>query len=197
MNKPNDFDNVQAYGEYRPLPPGGYICRIMNVEETTSQNGKAMLIISLDIAEGEHKGHYMNEYRADTRPEKKWGCRVFQLVYDDKNATNRGFKTFITSCTESNNGFQPAWGKKEVFENCFKNKLIGGVFRREEYKKSDGSGTSWVTRCCSFRSVESIRKGIDIPKDKPLANKAIGGNDSFSAAGFENITAMDEDDFPF
>ena len=45
MNKPNDFDNVQAFGEYTPLPAGGYVCRIMGVEETVSSNGKAMIII--------------------------------------------------------------------------------------------------------------------------------------------------------
>lgn len=195
MRKPNDFENVQAFGEFKPLPAGGYVCKIMNVQESASASGKPMIIISLDIAEGEYKDYYKESYRTDTRPDKKWGCRVFQLVYDNDNKTNRGFKTFCTAFEESNN-MKIAWGDTAQFEGCFKGKLIGGVFRREEYEKTDGTGTAWATRCFTFRSVETIRKGVELPQDKPLLNKPSGGSDAFAVQGFADVN-VSEEDLPF
>ena len=193
MIKPGDFENVQAFSDFKALPAGGYVCKVMKVEEATSSSGKPMIIVSLDIAEGEYKDYYSELYRSDSRIDKKWGCRVFQLVYDGDNKTSRGFKTFCTAVKESNSGFEIAWG--DNFANCFKGKLIGGVFRREEYEKTSG-GTGWTTRCCGFRGIDSVKKGIEPPQDKPLLNKPSGGSDAFSTAGFENL-AVSEDDLPF
>lgn len=204
MQKPNDFETAQGFTDYKPLPPGGYICKVMSVQETLSQQtAKKMLVISLDIAEGEYAGYFADSYRADTREQKKWGCRVFQLVYDDNGNTSKGFKTFVTSLRESNKGFEPMWGDDlKAFENSFKGKLIGGVFRKEEYEKSDKSGTSWATKCCGFRSIDTIRKGIETPADKPLATKTTvsapqwGG---FMPGAVDPLTGVQipEDDLPF
>lgn len=99
MQKPNDYETTAIYGDFKALPSGGYVCRIMGVEETKSQRNNDMLKISLDIFEGEYKGYYADKYRSDTRMDKKWGCVAFQLVYDtvNPNMTNRGFKTFCTA----------------------------------------------------------------------------------------------------
>lgn len=170
MIKPNDFDAVTAYGEFTPLELGGHICKIMDVEERTSSTGKPMVVISLDTApQDKQPGYYADQYRNDTRPERKWGCNVYQLIYDTDGRTNRGFKTFITSVEKSNPGFQVQWG--DGFAACFKGRLIGGVFGREEYEKNDGT-TAWATKCVGFRSLEAIRKGVDVPKDRPLKRNA-------------------------
>lgn len=170
MIKPNDFDAVTAYGEFTPLELGGHICKIMDVEERTSNTGKPMVVISLDTApQDKQPGYYADQYRNDTRPERKWGCNVYQLIYDTDGRTNRGFKTFITSVEKSNPGFQVQWG--DGFAACFKGRLIGGVFGREEYEKNDGT-TAWATKCVGFRSLEAIRKGVDVPKDRPLKRNA-------------------------
>ena len=166
MNRPNDYEKVQALGEYVELPAGGYVCRIMSVEETTSQSGRDMLKISLDIAEGDYKNRFAYMYRNDTREEKKWGCVSYQLVYDpfDGKSTNKGFKAFCTAAEESNPGFNIQWGN--AFAGCFKNRLIGVIFRREEYLGTDGK-LHWSTKPLSFRNVEKIRKGdFKIPEDK-------------------------------
>ena len=171
MNRPADYDKVQEYGAFTPLPAGGYVCRIMSVEETTAKtSGAPMIKISLDIVEGEYKDYYATMYRNDTRTDKKWnaGAVVNQLVYDTNgnNSTNRGFKTFCTSVEESNPGFNIQWGDK--FAACFKNKLIGVLFRREEYMGTDGK-THWSTKANSFRSAQTIREGkFDPIPDKPL-----------------------------
>lgn len=171
MQKPADFDNVQAFGEFKPLPAGGYVCRIMNVEETNAKSsGAPMIKISLDIAEGEYKDYFANMYRNDTRANKTWSYSavVNQLVYDTNgsNSTNRGFKTFITSTEESNPGFRTVWGAG--FSACFKGKLIGVLFGREEYVGTDGKN-HWSTKALNFRSMKTIHDGtFETPADKPL-----------------------------
>lgn len=168
MNKPQDYDQVQEYGNIPQLPPGGYICRIMKVEETTAQSsGAPMLKIGLEIAEGEHKGHFMTVFNSDTRSEKKWPCVVNQLVYDNNggNTTNRGFKTFITAVEKSNSGFAVQWGNG--FAACFKNKLVGGLFRREQFIGNDGKA-HFSTKCFQFRSADAIHQGVSVPEDKLL-----------------------------
>ncbi|MBQ2211963.1 MAG: hypothetical protein II410_03630 [Ruminococcus sp.] len=173
MQKPQDFDNVQAFGDFVPLPAGGYVCRIMGVEETAARESKAPMIkISLDIAEGQFKDYFANQYRANTRADKKWSYSAIinQLVYDTSgnNSTNRGFKTFVTSVCESNPGFNVAWG--DGFAACFKNRLVGVLFGREEYIGTDGK-THWSTKALNFRSVKTIRDGnFEIPADKPLVS---------------------------
>jgi hypothetical protein len=174
MERPADFDNVQAYGDFKPLPAGGYVCRIMGVEETAAKSsGAPMIKISLDIAEGEYKDYFANMYRNDTRADKKWnaGAIVNQLVYDTNgnNSTNRGFKTFCTAAEESNPGFKIQWGA--AFGQCFRNRLIGVLFRKEAYLGTDNK-EHWNTKALSFRSAGKIRKGdFQIPEEKPLSDE--------------------------
>ena len=165
MQKPNDYDTTQAYGEFAPLKSGGYICVIKNVNETKSSTGKDMLIIDLDIAEGPEKGRFLKQYVNDSRDRKKWGCTVYQLIYDNDGNTNRGLKTFITAVKKSNPGFIEMWG--DEFCASFKNKFVGGIFGREQYLNDKGE-KKFSTKCQNFRSLESIREGVDPPDDKLL-----------------------------
>lgn len=185
MQKPADFDSVNAYGDFTPLPAGGYVCRIMGVEETQAKSsGAPMIKISVDIADGEFRDYFKNMYLSDTRQDKKWSYSavVNQLVYDTNgsNSTNRGFKTFITAAEESNPGFRTVWGNG--FAQCFKDRLIGVIFGREEYFGTDGK-CHWSTKAQSFRSVETIRKGdFKIPEDKHAQNAQGGTQNAYSAA---------------
>lgn len=166
MNKPADFDNVQEFTNVPQLPPGGYICRIIGVQETTAKSsGAAMLKIGVDIAEGEFKGHFQRLFDSDNRSDKKWRAVVNQLVYapDGSNTTNRGFKTFVTSVQKSNNGFQVQWGNN--FAPCFKGRLVGVVFRREGWIDDNGE-VRFTTKPAWFHSVDEIRKGVPVPEDK-------------------------------
>ena len=167
MKRPNNWENTQAYGDFEPLELGGHICKIMKIEETQSRNGKDMIMIYLDIAEGEQKGYYTEQYRNDNRPNKKWGCIVYQLLEDNYGNTNRGFKTFINAVEKSNSGFDQNAIWDEHFCDYFKNKLIGGIFGREQYENDKGD-LKWSTKCVQFRDIETIRNGVPIPADKYL-----------------------------
>lgn len=197
MVKPSNYDNVQEYGEFKPLELGGHICRIMSVEETKSSTGKDMLKIFLDIAEGEQANYYAEQYKADSRADKKWGCIVYQLTEDKDGNTNRGLKTFITSVEKSNKGFTVAWG--DNFTACLKGKVIGGVFGREQYQNSKGE-LKFITKCVSFRSVDTVRAGVDVPADKLLSGVVQTGvqgtANTVIPSNFEEI-ALATGDLPF
>lgn len=170
LNKPFDFDIVSGYGEFRSITAGGHLMKIMSVEVVQSRENKEMLKISLDTATDDSQPNYFaDKYRRDTRTDKKWGCVMYQRTTDDQGATNRGFKTFITSVLESNPGFSIAWGAG--FEACLKGKRVGAIFREEEYEKDDGTiGRS--IKPFAFRSVDTIKEGVDIPEPKLLSKPA-------------------------
>ena len=197
MVKPNNYDGVQEYGEFKPLELGGHICKVMSVEETKSSTGKDMLKIFLDIAEGEQANYYAEQYKADSRADKKWGCIVYQLTEDKDGNTNRGLKTFITSVEKSNKGFTVAWG--DNFTTCLKGKVIGGVFGREQYQNSKGE-LKFITKCVSFRSVDTVRAGVDVPADKLLSGVVQTGvqgtANTVIPSNFEEI-ALATGDLPF
>lgn len=187
MLKPHDFDTVQANSNYTPLEKGGYICRIMSVEETTTQNRAPMFNVSLDIAEGPETGRFAKEYRDDTRNPKKWGCVYRQGVMTRDGGTSPFFKGLITAIEESN-GFAVNWCDGPQFAEQFKNKLVGVVFAREQYKKQDGS-LVWTTRPSLCISVQKLRAGdFTVPEDKeykeaPGAYSAPG----YTAPQFDNM----------
>ena len=65
IKKMSDYDQTSAFGqsEFKPLPKGGYICRVIKAEETQSSTGKPMLHIAFDIIEGDYTGYFMNLFQ--------------------------------------------------------------------------------------------------------------------------------------
>ncbi|MFA6817021.1 MAG: DUF669 domain-containing protein [Lentisphaeria bacterium] len=183
MEKPQGYDNVQAksFGEYETLEPGGYICKIIKAEEQKSKSGKSMLVLFYDISEGEHAGYFrrvfdrMKEKNADA----KWKGTYYQLT--EGNSTEY-FKGLITSIQESNNGF-----KFNFDEKALKGKLFGGAFGLEEWAGNGKTGMEPVLRFVC--SVDSVKKGINPPKDK-LLDKSSSVLDGFNLMD-------DDDDLPF
>lgn len=168
MLKPHDYENVQANSSFTPLAPGGYICRIMGVQEAATRSGTPSLHVSLDIAEGPEEGRYTKEYRNDTRQDKKWGCIYRQTIVTSTGATSPFFKGLITAIEESN-GMTVQWTENsEAFAAQFKGKLVGVLFGREEYTKNDGTN-AWSTKPTMCLPVQKIRSGeFTVPEDKPL-----------------------------
>ncbi len=190
MQKPHDFETAQGYTDFEALELGGHICRIMSVEERKSAAGKDMIAVSLDIAEGKQANYYSNQYKNNTKADKKWGCIVYQLVLDAEGNTNKGFKTFIDAVEKSNAGFVTQWGAN--FGDQFKGKLIGGVFGREQYRNANQE-LKFATKCMSFKTVEQIRKGVPVPKDKLL--QGVQAQPTNSTAFVP--TTYEDDDLPF
>lgn len=207
MNKPKFYDDAPTLsGDFVPLAPGGYVCEIKKaVEQNAQKSGNPMLVLLLDIAEGERKGYFQDRFDKDTREDKKWGC-VLRIVMDDPNKTvgerkkiAGRLKGAIASIEMSNNGFKYDWK-----EESLKGKKVGGEFGLEEYTAQDGS-TRTACKIRRLRSIDSIEKGIDMPNVKLLDGTYMSYDDyeerleeSKSAEkDGEYITVDDLDDLPF
>ena len=190
FKKPKDYDNVRI-GEPRILPAGGYICKILNAEETESRGGKPMLKVSFDIDEGEYKGYFRDLFKgwkenSDDPATVKWPFTGTKWVmfYNSEGKTNRDFKSFCTSLEDSGT---KVWINDTFDVNGLRGATLGLIFRREEHEYNNAR--SWRTVPVGFRSVKTIEDGnYNVPEDKPLPEPVLTETDSF--------TALDED-LPF
>ncbi len=187
MEKVQGYDEAQAItGEYERLEAGGYICKIISAKEEKSKSGKRMLVIALDIAEGDKKDFFKNRFMENSSPEKKWpaGAIYRQMLEGDKST---GFlKGLMTSLETSNDGFKWNWDEKKLA-----NLKCGGIFGEEEYEKLDGSiGTT--TKIKFIRTVKAIQDGnFKVPEIKKIPQKGEAFED------FVNSVSSENDDLPF
>lgn len=163
MQKPNNYDNVKAPGGFTPIELGGHKLVIKQIEELTNRFGKPMIKISFDTAtDDKQPSYYAEQYKSDTREQKKWSGVSWLNVLDQDGNTAKSFKGFCTSIEESNPGFNMVWG--DGFANALKNKQIGGVFGEEEYLNDSGD-VKTARKLRFWRSVEGALKA-DIPEKK-------------------------------
>lgn len=191
MRKPNNFDNVQTFGEFTPIELGGHILVIKQVKVEVLESGKEMVKIAFDTHATDKQPNYYNDlFKNDSRQDKKWQGVKIEWPTTAKGDANPFFKAFIEAVKKSNNGWEVQWDEKEgvheKFEKCFMGKLVGGVFGKEEYLNN--GETKMSTKCVQFRSVEAIKAGVPIPKDKLL-------NGSSSDNG--DLTPINDGDMPF
>lgn len=186
MEKLQGYDEAQAItGEYEKLEAGGYICKIINAKEEKSKSGKRMLVLALDILEGDKKDFFRNRFNENTNPEKKWPAgAIYRQMLEGEKAV--GFlKGLMTSLEASNEGFKWDWDEKKLV-----NLKCGAIFGEEEYEKMDGSvGTT--TKIKFIRTVKAIQDGnFKIPELKKIPQKGEAFED------FVN-SISDNDDLPF
>jgi len=186
MIKKFDIDSAKEYGEFEILPRGGYVCIIKAAKVEERSDGSQVIVLAVDIAEGEYKGYYQRDLERQTG-DKVWHCRHWLNVPKDDGSEHdewdkRKFKTFTTSLEKSNDGYKFDWDEQK-----FIGKFVGALFNYREFETSTGT-VSEAPNLAQFRSVESIRKGdYKIPKDKklsgigaiPTSNEAV---DSYAAA---------------
>lgn len=197
IQKPKGYENAKAYTEQERLPIGGYVLKIMGAEVKEYTWGN-VLVISFDIAEGEHKGFYAENYRSQTMEDKKWkGTKRLNIPSGDgSEQDNRDmsiFKTAMNAIEDSNPGFHWDWD-----ESNLKGKLVGAVFNNKEYDFNGRNG--FYTNCYSFKTVEDIRNGkFKIPKDSLLKNKPAdsgsGASDGYNPDDYEELEV--DGDLPF
>ena len=73
MQKPNNYENTQAQGEFTPVELGGHKLIIKQVNETASKNGKPMIVVLFDFAQDDiQPGYFTEQFKNDIRPDKKW-----------------------------------------------------------------------------------------------------------------------------
>lgn len=187
MEKIQGYDEAQAItGEYEKLEAGGYICKIVSAKEEKSKSGKRMLVLALDILEGDKKDFFRNRFNENTNPDKKWpaGAIYRQMLEGEKAA---GFlKGLMTSLEASNEGFKWNWDEEKLADlKC------GAIFGEEEYEKMDGSvGTTIKVKF--IRTIKAIQDGnFKVPELKKLPEKGEAFED------FVNSVTSDKDDLPF
>lgn len=195
MKKFNNWENVKAASEFVPLPAGGYIVELKNakVKEYKNQNGDAFerFEIALDIAEGEFKDYYANDYCNQTNEDKKWKgvLRLYMPKEDGSEQdewTKSRFKSFIEAVEDSNPGFHWDWDESKL-----RGKKIGCLFRLEEWEYNGKTGK----KAQPFKavSVEKIKSGnFKIPKEKLLEKNA-----SAPTAPTPEFRDIPDEDVPF
>ena len=97
MNKPNNYENTQAAGEFTPVELGGHRLVIKQVSETKSKTGKPMIVVLFDFArEDKQPGYFEKMFRDDIRPDKKWPNQATQYILseDENGNCSRSFKTY-------------------------------------------------------------------------------------------------------
>lgn len=198
MRKLNGYEAAQVYSEQERLPAGGYVLKILDVKYQENDWGD-VIILSFDIEEGEHKGFYAVNYKAQTQEDKKWkGTYRLRVPKDDGSEqdgwTMRRFKTVVSNFEESNQGYHWNWD-----EQSLKGKLIGALFNNKEYSFNGREG--FFTNCHSLVTAEKIRTGkFEIPADTLLKDKAASRNISNAAPdadGFMNIPDGADAELPF
>ena len=196
MRKVNNWENVKAATEKVALPVGGYVVTIMGAKVATynSNDGGTFekLEVSIDIAEGEFKDFYTNDYRSQQSEDKKWKGVLRQYLPKEDGTekdewTKSSLKALIGAIEDSNPGYHWDWDETKL-----KGKKVGCIFRNEEWEFGDKTG--FTARPFKFVSVEKIKTGnFRLPKDK-LLNGNTATADTSSASSYQDIP---DDDLPF
>ena len=195
MNKPNNYDSVQAGGDYTPIELGGHHAVIMSVKEQKSSTGKDMIVVALDFGKNDRQpGYFKDQFDKDSRPDKKWPFQGVQYIVteDADGKCSRNFKGFITSFERSNNT-TINWGDK--FVNQFKNKKIGVVYGEveEEY-----NGEFKLRRRIRWFCEDAKADEAQIPNRKLLNNPGTPASSVQTERDkFVNIPEGSEDEIPF
>lgn len=70
MKKWNGYETTQVMGGKKKLPVGAYVCKVLEAKEESYGWG-SVLVIHFDIAEGEYKNFYREQYEKQDK-NKKW-----------------------------------------------------------------------------------------------------------------------------
>jgi len=190
IQKPKGYDEMQVYEGQERLPVGGYVLKILGtkVEEYSWGN---VLVLRIDVAEGDHTDFYKKNYEAQQENQKWKGTFRINLPKNDGSEMDqwsiRKLKASMTAIEKSNEGYVWNWD-----ETSLKGKLVGGLFGNKEFEYNGKRG--FFTDCRLLCGAERIRSGdFTIPADK-LLNGNTTTNDLDIPEGFQ---AVKDDDIPF
>lgn len=183
MKPINNWDKIQASTDFSRLPAGGYVVKIIKVEDDPK---KEYLSIVWDIAEGPEKGRYSDE----------WGKEheyAHRFIRSYKETAQGMFKAFIIAVEESNEGF--VWTKVKWNEQTLVGKLVGIVLGEEEYDNDRGE-TKTRLYLKAAMSADRIRRGeYTVPDIRKAPERATEGLTPAPEVPFNN--PINEDDIPF
>ena len=190
IKKYNGYEPKISSGGNEKLPVGGYICKILNPEVAEYSWG-SVLILNIDVDQGEYKGFYANQYKNNTNEDKKWkGTLRINLPKDDGTEKDgwakNDFNNFAGCVEEANPGYRWNWD-----ETTLKGKLIGVAVREEEWAYNNKTG--WANRpwkVIPVSAIEDCKLDEKWLAPKPLANKpasAIPAQNDWSSAGSADV----------
>ncbi|MCD8204983.1 MAG: DUF669 domain-containing protein [Coprobacillus sp.] len=179
MKAISGFKDVQSFGS-KQLPAGGYICRIVHVEDVP---GKEYLKIDYDILEGEYAKYFEEWFN---RIARQWWPGSFVKSYREKALSF--FKQFFEAIDESNNTHFADQIDNGFDEKKLLNCKIGLILGYEEYSSKKDGSTKQRLYVKDTRPVEDISLGaFNVPELKTLSNPG---------KAFEKLTYNDLD-LPF
>ena len=185
-------------GGGKTLQPGGYICKILRVQERMSRGGNPMFVFEFDIAQGNRAGFFKRKYENSSKmnANAKWGGSLYQSVSSDYGVGR--LKGMITAIEHSNPGFHFNWDDPQN-ERTLAGKLVGVVFGEEEYL-NDKNEKKKATKPFWMCSADKIREGVEVPKPRLLKEDSIpaASNIGIPLDFDEDFKLMaDDDEVPF
>lgn len=179
-----NWDAVQEQqdGRFNRPTPGGYIARIVHVEDAED---KKYLLIEWDFAEGPYKGD-------NAATASRAGFWPIRLIRSYKPNAQGYFKAFKTSVELSNRGY--------MFRNdpqSLINKLMGVVLGEEEYTNSKGEIKKrlYVDRVCSTGTIQDGT--YTIPELKKLRRESWPTPTKADEDFFQQAGSLTDSDCPF
>lgn len=200
MQKPNNYENTQAGGDFTPVELGGHFAVIKNVSEREDKNGDPMIVVSIDFDKKDAQAGYFTEmFKKDVRPDKKYPNQAVSYITTERDgACTRGFKSFMKAYTDSNGITEDKikWG--EDFAAQFKNKKIGVVYGEvEETYNGETKMKRKLRWFCDFNKAADQRT----PEPKyETGSKPSTTTSSQPAAGSEDFMKVDakaDEEIPF
>ncbi len=185
MQKPQGYDEAEAKvggGDFPTPDAGGYVAKIVSAETKKSAKGNEMLVLSVDIAEGEFKDHYT---KLSEKFEKSTYPNIYQLTEGEHV---NYFKGLIAAIEHSNNGFKFNFDEKTLI-----GKRLGINLREEEYLNKDKE-VKTIMKVAYFCSAEEARAGLPALKPKTLNG---GQTQSKQVSQTAPTAGSDPSDLPF
>lgn len=148
INLDANWKNIKADdGAFKGLPAGVYKCVVKQASVKLSKKGQEMLVLCLDIAEGEYAHHFTDlfakrhEEASQKGEQAKWPNQAvyYQLTQGDFLPR---FKFCIDCFEESNPGFTFSGDEKSLM-----NKVVAVVFREEEYRSQRDGQVRTSVKC--------------------------------------------------
>lgn len=173
MQVMNWVEVAPAGASAEKLPAGAYVLRITNVSDHLARNGNSYLTFVYDIAEGEHKDHYMSESREY--------AHSFNRTYTG-NAQGF-FRAFLDAIEASNPGkFSVASWQRTCDEHAFEGLVVGALFRDRYYTNTSGKDVGPILDFVRAMPVKDVRDGnwtvppVKDDRDKASASMASSGD---------------------
>ena len=174
-----NLSNVQESTEYKTLPAGTYICKIVSAVDYPTEE---YLKVTYDIAKGEYAGYY-NDIR-ERHPD--WtNVGNYRKYYTAKALPF--FKRFCSAVSKSNQGYIFD-GNINADEHTLAGKLFGLVLGNEQYYSNSGEKKMRLIECGEFPISEIDKQKVPAPKMLPADNES--AQNSYATAVAD--TSMEE-----